>query len=348
MRSLLQRNTWWMRRLSVLPLHLFIFAIAVFFLVKLIPGDPVRSLSGGQTMTPEQYQAARAALGLSGNIGEQLVTYVRNLVTLDLGSSLVDGTPVAAQMATRLPETAELAVLAMAISTVLTLAVGFFVVLRPRNAFSRGLASYARAAGAVPDFCLGVAGIFLFYSVLHWAPAPIGRYDSLLNPPPHATGFPLIDAALSSDTVLLGSMIGHLRLPVLVLVIAYAPMLMKLFIRSLGQAVHSRVTQFRVASGASRASVGLSITRRALPSSVAMFGTIFGFMLGGAVIVEQLFAIPGMGDYAVRAVGRADFVALQGFLLVVGAVSLIVFFVVDLINMLLDPRRRPGVDPEGK
>jgi peptide/nickel transport system permease protein len=78
-----------------------------------------------------------------------------------------------------------------------------------------------------------------------------------------------------------------------------------------------------------------------------MFGTIFGFMLGGAVIVEQLFAIPGMGEYAVQAVTRADFIALQGFLLIVGAVSLLVFFLVDVINMVLDPRRRPGVQTEG-
>jgi len=341
------RHLWWLRRLAVLPVHLVIFAIAVFFLVKLVPGDPVRSLSGGQTMTPEQYEAARTALGLSGNVGEQLLRYLHNVVTLDLGNSVANGTSVATEMKTRLPQTAELAIIAMIISSILTLLVGFFVVLKPKNIVSRGLRSYARAAGALPDFCLGVAVIFVFYSVLHWAPAPIGRYDSLLNPPPRSTGFPLIDAALSSDTALLSSMISHLWLPELVLVIAFAPMLMKLFIRSLGQSVGAQATRFRIASGASRTTVALSIGRRALPATVAMFGTIFGFMLGGAVIVEQLFAMPGMGEYAVQAVTRADFIALQGFLLVVGGVSLLVFFLVDVINMLLDPRRRPGVTVEG-
>jgi peptide/nickel transport system permease protein len=90
-----------------------------------------------------------------------------------------------------------------------------------------------------------------------------------------------------------------------------------------------------------------SIARRALPSTIAMFGTIFGFMLGGAVIVEQLFAMPGMGEYAVQAVTRSDFVALQGFLLIVAAVSLIIFLFVDVVNMILDPRRRPGAVTEG-
>jgi peptide/nickel transport system permease protein len=347
MPALAHKHLWWIRRLAVLPVHMFIFAIAVFFLVKLVPGDPVRTLSGGQPMTPEQYAAARKALGLSGNIGQQMLSYLHNVVTLNFGNSVITGTPVAGEMRTRFPETAELAVIAMAISSVLTLAVGFFVILRPKNIVSRGLASFSRAAGALPDFCLGVAGIFLFYSVLHWAPAPIGLYDSLLNPPPPTTGFPLLDAVLSSDTVLLSSMINHLWLPELVLVIGFAPMLMKLFIRSLGQAVSSQATKFRIASGASTLTVALSITRRALPPTVAMFGTIFGFMLGGAVIVEQLFAMPGMGEYAVQAVARADFIALEGFLLVVGAVSLLVFFFVDVVNMLLDPRRRPGVNAEG-
>lgn len=347
MNAIWQRQGWWVKRLAMLPVHLFFFAIVVFFLVRLVPGDPVRVISGGQTMTPEQYDAARESLGLTGSVFTQLTTYLGNVGTLDFGQSIINGAGVMDEMKRRLPETVELALLAMIVSSVLTLALGFFVVLRPRNVLSRIIAGYARAAGAIPDFCLGVLGIFVFYSVLHWAPAPIGRYDTMLNSPPQVTGFPLVDAALSSDTMLLTSMAGHLWLPVAVLVIAYAPMLLKLFIRSVGQAKDAQATKFRIASGASTTVVLTSIARRGLPSTIAMFGTIFGFMLGGAVVVEQLFALPGMGEYAVQAVTRSDFVALQGFLLIVAAVSLLIFFFVDVANMMLDPRRRPGVVTEG-
>lgn len=338
---------WWIRRLAMLPVHLFFFAIAVFFLVRMIPGDPVSVLSGGQNMTPEQYAAARDALGLSGSIPSQLSTFLINAGTLQFGKSMLTGTDVMGELARRLPETVELAVMAMAISTLLTLALGFLVVLRPRNVVSRAIATYARAAGAIPDFCLGVAGIFLFYSVLHWAPAPIGRFSTMLNPPPRLTGFPFLDAVLSADTVLMTSMLAHLWLPVGVLVAAYSPMLVKIFVRSLEQSMGAQATKFRIASGASRRVVLISVARRAAPATVAMFGTIFGFMLGGAVVVEQLFAIPGMGEYAVQAVTRSDFVALQGFLLVIGGLSLIVFFLVDVVNMMLDPRRRPGAAVAG-
>lgn len=347
MKAIWRRQSWWIKRLAMLPVHLFIFAIVVFFLVRLVPGDPVRVISGGQTMTPEQYDAARESLGLTGSVFTQLTTFLGNVGTGDFGESIINGAGVMDEMKRRLPETVELALLAMIVASVLTLVLGFFVVLRPRNVVSRVIAGYARAAGAIPDFCLGVLGIFVFYSVLHWAPAPIGRYDTMLNPPPQVTGFPLLDAALSSDTALLTSMAGHLWLPVAVLVIAYAPMLLKLFIRSVGQAKDAQATKFRIASGASNRMVMTSIARRGLPSTIAMFGTIFGFMLGGAVVVEQLFALPGMGEYAVQAVTRSDFVALQGFLLIVAAVSLLIFFFVDVVNMMLDPRRRPGVVTEG-
>jgi ABC-type dipeptide/oligopeptide/nickel transport system permease component len=340
--AFLARQRWWLGRVAVLPLHMLGFALVVFVLVRLIPGDPVAQMLGGQNASPQMIASAREALGLSGSIFEQLRTYLGNLLTLDFGRSMLTGVPVWQEMTRRLPETIEIAVLAMAGATVFTLVAGFMVVLRPRNLISRLLVPYARTAGAIPDFVLGVAGIFVFYTALHLLPAPVGRYDPLLNEPPKITGFPILDATLSGDTTLLKSMASHLVLPLLVLVLAYTPLLLKLFIRALEDAVDAPPTRFRIASGASQRAVMLSITRRAAPAAVAMFGTLFGFMLGGAVVVEQLFSMPGMGQFGVNAVNTSDRVSLQGFLLLVAAVSLVVFLLVDIVNMLLDPRRRPG------
>jgi ABC-type dipeptide/oligopeptide/nickel transport system permease component len=340
--AFLGRQRWWLGRIAVLPLHMLGFALVVFVLVRLIPGDPVAQLLGGQNASPEMIESARASLGLSGSIVEQLRDYLGNLVTLDFGRSMLTGVPVWQEMTRRLFETIEIAVLAMVGSTALTLVAGFMVVLRPKNPISRLLVPYARTAGAIPDFVLGVAGIFVFYTVLHVLPAPVGRYDPLLNAPPKITGFPILDTLLTGDTTLLVSMANHLALPLVVLVLAYTPLLLKLFIRALEDAVDAPPTRFRIASGASRRALMLSITRRAAPAAVAMLGTLFGFMLGGAVVVEQLFSMPGMGQFGVQAVNTSDRVSLQGFLLLVAAVSLVVFLLVDIVNMLLDPRRRPG------
>jgi len=344
--SAARRQRWWVTRILVLPLHMLAYAVAVFFLIRLIPGDPVTTLMGSQPVTPENMAAAREALGLTGSPIDQLGRFLGHLVRLDFGSSMITGVPVLDDIGQRLPQTVEIAMIAMAGSVLLTLVVSFFVVLKPDHVVSRILLPYTRAAGAVPDFVLGVAGIFVFYATLRIVPAPLGLYDPLLDAPDKITSFPFLDAVLSGNGELVSSMAGHLLLPEIVLVVSYSPLLMKLFIRALEDAIDAPATRFRIASGASRRAVLLSVARRAAPAAVAMFGTLFGYLLGGAVVVEQLFGMPGMGQYGVNAVNTSDLVALQGFLLVVAALSLVVFLLVDIANMLIDPRRRPGLAKE--
>src|SRR5258706_1626362 len=129
----LKQHLWWMRRIAVLPAHLFGFALAVFFLVRLIPGDPVNQIVAEQGATPESLAAARDALGLSGSILTQLRTYLGHVLTLSFGDSIITGAPVMDDLLARMPETIELAVIAMFGAVTLTLGSAFMVVLRPRN-----------------------------------------------------------------------------------------------------------------------------------------------------------------------------------------------------------------------
>jgi peptide/nickel transport system permease protein len=341
--AVVRRQRWWVTRVLVLPVHLFFFAVAVFFLVRMIPGDPVTVLTGGQNVSAQKAEQIRASLGLTGSVFSQFIHYLHNVVTLQFGNSMIDGLSVWGELSRRLPETIELAVTAMVIATALTIAMGLVAVLRPRSILAKILVPYARTAGAIPDFVLGVLGVFLFYTTLHLLPAPNGLYAPTLNPDTRVTGFPLLDALIAGDTAMFGSICAHLVLPVTVLVIANTPLLLKIFLRSLEEAVDAAPTRFRIAAGASRKTVLLSVVRRAAPSAIAMMGTLFGFMLGGVVVVEQLFAMPGMGLYGVNAVNSSDRTALEGFLILVATISLVVFLIVDLINMTVDPRRRPGL-----
>jgi ABC-type dipeptide/oligopeptide/nickel transport system permease component len=345
--EVLRKQRWWFTRVLVLPVHLFFFAAAVFFLVRMIPGDPVEQLTGGQNVSAAKMEQIRASLGLTGSVFSQFIHYLHNVVTLHFGNSMVDGLSVWGELSQRLPETIELTVIAMVIATTLTVVMGLAAVLKPRSILAKILVPYARTAGAIPDFVLGVLGILLFYSTFRLLPAPDGLYAPTLNPDPTVTGFPLLDALFAGDTVMFGSICAHLVLPVAVLVIAYTPLLLKIFLRALEEAVDAAPTRFRIAAGASRKTVLLSVVRRAAPSAVAMMGTLFGFMLGGVVVIEQLFAIPGMGLYGVNAVNSSDRTALEGFLILVATISLVVFLIVDLINMMIDPRRRPGLAKDG-
>ncbi|HWK20282.1 MAG TPA: ABC transporter permease [Microbacteriaceae bacterium] len=337
-------NRWWITRIAVLPVHIMVFAVIAFFLVRAVPGDPVLTILGGSIQyTQDDYDRVQRALGLDGGLGEQLVRYLGETVRLDLGKSMYTGRAVADEMAQRIPETLELALIALIATVAAALAAASVVVLRPRSWVARLLRVYSRMAGAVPQFILAVALIFIFYATLRWAPAPIGRTDPKTPPIQTVTGFPLLDALMTGNLEAFGSTVAHLVLPVIVMVLATTDLLLKILIASLDKAIDAPPTLFRAATGASRGVLLLSAYRRALPPMVTMSGVVFGHLLGGAVILEALFGLGAMGGYALEAVNTKDMVALQGFLLVSAVISLVLFLVVDLVNMALDPRRRPGV-----
>lgn len=347
MTGLLRRHRWWLGRLAILPVHIFVFAIAVFFLVRAMPGDPVMTVLGGNTeYTQDDYDRIEATLGLDGSITSQLVSFLSNVMVLELGESTYTGRSVSSEIAQRLPATLELALLCLLAVIVTSSIAAYLAVFHPRGPWAVVIRVYSRLAGAVPQFVLAVAAIFVFYATLRWAPAPIGRVSIGLDMPDRVTGLPLLDSVLRGDWEVTRSMLAHLALPVAVMTVAQSDVLLKILIRSLDDQVDTPSTLFRVATGASRGSVLISVFRRAAPAAVTMAGTLFGHLLGGAIILESLFGFGGMGQYAIDAVNTKDVMALQGFLLASAVLSLLVFLIVDLTNMALDPRRRAGARVE--
>ncbi|MCR1785846.1 ABC transporter permease [Nocardioides carbamazepini] len=341
MRPWLHHNGWWLRRLLLLPVHLLVFALVAFALVRTIPGDPVLVVTGNQ-ISDDQYADVQRRLGLDGSLAHQAGEYFGRLLRLDLGDSLITGRSVTEEFGSRLPQTLELAALGLSVSLVVVLALSAVVLLRPRGVISRLAMAYARSAGAIPEFAVAVAGIFVFYASLHWLPSPLGRLGPDDPVPTPVTRFPLLDAVLTGNPQVVGSMLLHLVLPVFAMVVANSAVLLRLLCSQLEVELARPATRFRISTGAPRWVVLASIYRRALPATVTMSGTLFGYMVGGAVVLEGLFGFGGMGQYLTDAVTSADLTALQGLLVVIAAVSLVVFLLVDLINMALDPRRRPG------
>lgn len=342
MTGFFRQNRWWITRLAALPFQLVGFAILIFILVRSLPGDPIELVTGGQ-YRPEDYALIQRAMGLDGSLFSQFVRYMGRLAHLDLGDSLITSRPIVDDLMIKLPATFELAIIGLIGTMSCTFAASYVVVMHPDNVFARCLRAYARTAGAVPEFALGVVAIFIFYATLHWAPAPLGRLSSFLEAPPARTHLPLIDALLSGYANVIASMLAHLAMPVGVLVAANTPLLLKILIADLEAVLNSPPTRFRIASGAGHGDVLLSLYRRALPPTVIMTGNVFGHLLGGAITIETLFGLDGLGRFALEALTSADLTVMQGLILVIAAMSLTVNLLVDLLNMLLDPRRRPGV-----
>ena len=336
-----RRHGWWVSRVLMLPVNLLVFAIVLFFVVRLLPGDPALQVTGGQG-SAAQVEQVRESLGLNGTLPEQFATYMGRLLTFDLGTSLSTGQPVLRDVLMRLPQTLELTLTALALATALACVLSAIAACRPRSAGAGIARGYARTAGALPDFTVGIAAILVFYVLLRVAPAPIGRYEGRMSAPPVVTGFPFLDALLSGNPAVIGSAAAHLVLPLAAMTIAYTPYLMKQLIPGLAEQLDAPATRFRIASGAGRAITVTSVFRRAFPAVAVVSGSLLGSLIGGAVIMESMFGLGGLGQYAVDAVATADYPAMQGVLLVIVAVVLVIFLVVDVLTMLLDPRRRAG------
>ncbi|GAB91036.1 ABC transporter permease [Gordonia rhizosphera] len=336
---------WILRSAVTTIVNFLLFVLLAFFLVKLIPGDPLVSASGGR-LSGEALAQARASYGLDDPWLTQLGHYLQSLATFDLGNSIATGRPVAEDMAVRVPATLELVATGLFFATVVSLLISHLVVTRPHNPVSRVLATYARSAGAIPEYVVGIAFLYLFFAVLHWVPAPSGRLDPILMAPPKVTGFPILDSLLAGDTAAMNSYVSHLILPVAVMVFAHAAIMVKTTILALDKEIDSPATRFRIASGAPRRVVLVSIYRRALPATVSMLGMMFGLLLGGAVVLESLFGLGGLGQYAVDAVTTSDVYALRSFLVVTAGLCLAVYFLTDVVTGLLDPRRRASRNQE--
>ncbi|GAA0935373.1 ABC transporter permease [Pseudonocardia zijingensis] len=347
MTPFLARHRWWLTRTLVLPLHIAVFASVAFFLVRLVPGDPVMArvdASGG--FTPEDYARAAEQMGLSGSIWEQFGRFWSALITFDLGTSPVTGRPVWEEVMSRLPSTIELVTLGLLGSVVLALVLALITLSTRRPRLHTVLRGYGKLAGAVPDFAVAILGLVLFYVVLQVIPAPLGRVDPRMSLP-DVIGFPLLDSVITGRWDVVGAIVARYVLPLSVLVLVHTPSLWRQLSLGLSEQVAAPPTLFKVASGATRLSVYLSVLRRACASSVVMLGAMFGGLIGGVVVIEELFGFGGVGRFAITSVEQLDFVGLQGFLVVVAALCLLVFFLVDLVNMILDPRRRPGVRVDG-
>ncbi|NHI17690.1 ABC transporter permease [Microbacterium excoecariae] len=342
--SALARNRWWITRLLVLPLHLLVFSVVAFFLVRMVPGDPVQNFLKDGNPTAEDYARVEQLLGLDGSLWEQFLRYLGNVVVLDFGTSISSGRPVFDELMVRFPITLQLTLIGMIVTIAVGFAGSYVAAVFPRSAAGRAIRAYARAAGAIPDFVLGVLSIFLFYVLLRWAPAPIGLVGATETLPPAITGMSLIDALLVGDVQTAGSILAHLALPVLVLALGYSPLIMKILIISLDEALDAAPTRFRIATGSRPRVVLASVFRRAAPSAIVVCGMLFGGLLGGSVVLDQLFSLGGIGQYAVASINSSDIPVLQGFLLLTAGISLLVYLLVDVVNMLLDPRRRPGLE----
>jgi peptide/nickel transport system permease protein len=313
--------------------------LVTFLLLKLIPGDPAVMMLG-PFATDEGLARLRAELGLDRSIVEQFGIYLWRVLHWDLGTSWQTTMPVTSDLAQRFPATLELVTLSLLLALAIGLPLGV-VGARNKDGIVRKFADYyGLAAGALPDFWFGLVLIFVFYTMLGMVPAPLGRIDFTIIPPPDVTGSLLIDSLISGNWPALKNAAGHLILPVLTLGIINAAPILKMTVSTMERMLEADFSRYAEMCGLPRNVVARKALRNSLPSIITIVSVLYGFLIGGAVLVEIVFSWGGAGQYAVQGVLNADLNPVLGFVLYSAILSLVIYLIVDLIYFAIDPRMR--------
>lgn len=307
-----------LRRLRDLVIVLFVTGTFLFFLLRAIPGDPARVLLGDKA-SAAQVEALRRDLGLDGPVWQQYIHWLSRIVVGDFGRSIKYGVPVGQLLADNILPTVVLAICSTVIAFVLTVALVTWTTVRPHSIVARLVSRVVEFGLALPEFWVALIFIFVFALSLGWLPP--GGYT------------PLFDDPLTA--------LSQLVLPVAVLVVGSTAF----YVITLQESVLGELSQLYLRTARAK---GVSDTRIALrhvlPNSLlpilTTVGMSFASLIGGIVVIESIFIIPGLGTLLLGAVYARDFPLIQGGVLLIAFMFVIANLLVDLTYALADPKVR--------
>jgi peptide/nickel transport system permease protein len=285
-------------------------------------------------------QAFRQHYGLDKPLPEQYGTYLWRLVHGDLGESQQTHSPVRSNLGEFIPATAELAVLSIVVAVLVGMTLGVIAAIRRNKLTDHVLRVVSLGGVSMPTFWLALVALYVFFFKLNWLPGT-GRLDAVVSPPPHHTGLYTLDAAISGQWATAWNALQHLVLPALVLA-AFNIGLLTRYTRSAVLEVISNdyVRAARAKGMPERIVIVRHVLRAALPSVVTVIGLAFANVMTGAVLVENIFSWPGIGQYAYHSATTLDLPAIMGVSLFVAVVYIVVNFLVDVLYGVIDPRIR--------
>lgn len=328
------------RRLFTSVVTLLVLTLIIFTMVKVIPGDEAH-VAAGISATPAQVQAMRIHLGLNRPWPVQYLEFLGRLGHGDLGTSIVSQNSIASGIRQVLPETIQLVLVAMLIMIVIALPTAIISALRRDRATDSALRMGVVLSSGLPIFWLALVLQYLLSTRLGWFPisGALGPHVTV----PRATGLTLVDALISGKLGALVDGAYHLVLPGFVLALPFTGQLYRTLRTDMIGVLDQEYIDAARAKGVSGATL---VWRHLLPnaagSAITVIGATFGMMIGAAVLVESVFGLNGIGEYLTNAVANSDRFAVVGAVLVIGVVVVASSFVVDVVQLIRDPRLRAG------
>ena len=328
------------RRILLLIPVLLGVTFVTFLLTHVIPGNPIAEL-----LSPQASAAQRHALyvkyGLNNPIFVQYVDYIWQLLHGNLGTSFMTGHSVLSDLTSRFGATFELTFYAMLLALIVGVPLGILAAVR-RGKVIDHLSRILSVAGiAFPVFWTSLMLLYLLYLKAHILPAPYGRISPLVQPPKDITGLYTIDSLLTGNWSALSSSVDQLILPVCVLAFGVMAPIARITRSGMIEALDSDYvrTARSLGLGSPKVTLGHAF-RNALLPLITMTAVLYGYLLGGVVLVENIFAWPGLGQYVYNAITSSDYPAVQGFILYATTIYVLLFLAVDLLYLAIDPRVR--------
>jgi len=325
------------RRCMALVAVLFGLALIVFVLQAVVPENPARAMVGASAPPEVVAQKARE-LGYDEPLPIRFADYMGRVLSGNLQTSLRTRNPVTEDLETFAPATLELALAAAAIAA--AIGVGLGLLLAAGGRIARLLRLVLIGGASLPTFLSALLLIIVFYSTLHLLPAS-GRVSDTLAVPSGPTKILLLDAVLNGEPNVFFSVLSHIIMPAFTLALIPALAIARVLASSCEAVMREDYVRTARTKGLRERTVILRhVLRNACGPALTMSGLQFGLLLGGIVVVEQIFAWPGLGRYIDQSIAYADFPAITGTTLLLGAAYVIVNFLVDIAQAWADPRIR--------
>jgi peptide/nickel transport system permease protein len=331
-----------LRRLGLLALVLLGVMTITFFIGRVLPSSPVELLLGAKP-TAEQVERMTRELGLDRPLPQQYARFIRELLSGELGRSFRTNRPVLVEVTERAGASIELVTIALLVAVAIGVPLGVLLAVSSGRRLEAALRVFAIAGGAIPTFFIGLFLQLVFFGWLGWLPlnGRLGAEIPIDHPFARATGIHLLDALIGGDLAAVRSVLIHLVLPVSALALSSVAVLARVTGNLMIEVLGADYIRTARACGLRERLIHFKLALRpALASLLTIVGLTYGFLLGNSVFVEFIFDWPGLGEYALRAVLENDYPAVMGVTLVLAAAYLLVNLVVDLVNLVVDPRLR--------
>jgi ABC-type dipeptide/oligopeptide/nickel transport system permease component len=329
-------------RLALVGPVLLGIASLTFVVARLLPADPAAVIAG-PLADAQSVAAIRRDLGLDQPIWRQYLTFLADLARGDLGYAWTTRNPVFEDLLIRLGPTLELVLVSFTFALLVSVPLGVWAAIG-RGRAPDHIARIINLLGvSLPQFWLGLILIYVFFFVLRIAPAPIGRLPISTLPPPAVSNLYLLDSLLSLNFEAFWISLRQMALPAFTLSLAIIAPITRMVRGSMLEVLGSGYVRAARAFGIPTPYLYFVYAlRNALLPVLTLTATLFGNLIGGAVVVEHIFAWPGLGAYAATAAIRSDYSAVQGFVILTAFAYVVVFLVVDLLYYAIDPRTRPA------